>query len=68
MFFYILLKVNFMPPFGAEAPLTPKGGKHLYIKHFSSFSFRGKDVRRTGWGLFIYCLITFYRTVIFNNT
>jgi len=59
-----------MPPFGADAPLTPEGGKHLsavslwkaewkaewkaglFIMHFSSFSRWGKDVRRTGWGLF----------------
>ena len=44
--------LNFMPPFGADAPLTPKGGKHLFIMRFSSFSLWGKDVRRTGWGLF----------------
>jgi len=51
-----------MPPFGADAPLTPEGGKHLsavslwkaglYFKRLSSFSLWGKDVRRTGWGLF----------------
>jgi len=61
-----------MPPFDADAPLTPKGGKHLFIMHFSSFSLRGKDVRslpcnaasRTGWGLFKYCLIKTKRTVL----
>jgi len=41
-----------MTPFGAAAPLTPKGGKHLFIMHFNSFSLWGKDVHRTGWGLF----------------
>jgi len=52
MFFTYYSNVNFMPPFGADAPLTPEGGKHLYFKRLSSFSLWGKDVRRTGWGLF----------------
>jgi len=64
MFFTYYSKVNFMPPFGANAPLTPRGGKYLFIRNLSSFSLWGKDVRRTGWGLFKYCLITFYRTVL----
>ena len=40
-----------MPPFGANAPLSPGGGKNLYFKQLFSFPHRGKDVRRTGWGL-----------------
>ena len=41
-----------MPPFRANARLSPKGGKCLNILQFPSFPLWGKDVRRTGRGLY----------------
>ena len=67
MFFTYYSNVNFMPPFGTDAPLTPKGGKYLFIRHLNSFSLWGKDVRRTGWGLFKYSLIKFNRAVLIKR-
>jgi len=42
MFFTYYSNVNFMPPFGTDAPLTPKGGKYLFIRHLNSFSIWGR--------------------------